>query len=437
MKYKPRWLRDLRATVGCGHGISYSNHCDLRFPSSSYRGASLNILVVDSDRNTQTILRAWLHSWDHFVTVAESIEESLLLLSQLDFDIILSDWRPPLLDGVALCRLIRGTQKLAHLYVILYTSDRGDLEFVGGIDIVDDFVSVPLDEVRLKVRIRVAIRILNLRRALAEQNANLNSLVQKLGAAFSSIESDLQAASDIQLSLLPTISNVHPSFCVDWLVLPSSFLTGDNLNYFMLQERYLMFYHLDVAGHGIPSALLSVTLSQLLSPQPGSPMVRFDTKMDMKRIVPPVDVVSELNRRFVMQDSGYFTMIYGVLDTKTREIRFCQAGHPSPLQVGMDRSITAIGDGGFPVGLWPGMTYEETTTTLKPGERFVLYSDGLLECVNPEGVPYSLDKLRWLLTQNAESSVKEVLHTIQEDLEGWSRGGSFQDDISMLIIESK
>jgi sigma-B regulation protein RsbU (phosphoserine phosphatase) len=398
----------------------------------------LNILVVDDNRNTQTFLRAWLENWEHAVVTTETVDEAWKLLNQSKFDMILSEWRPPQLDGLALCRLIRESKNIADTYVILYTSETGEFEFVAGVDVdVDDFLSVPLDEVTLRVRIRAAMRILNLRRTLAEQNANLNSLVQKLGAAFSSIESDLQAASAMQLSLLPTVSNVHPSFCVDWLVLPSSFLTGDNLNYFMVQERYLMFYHLDVAGHGIPSALLSVTLNQLLSPQPGSPMVRFDPKRDMKRIVPPVDVVSELNRRFAAQDSGYFTMIYGVLDTRTREIRFCQAGHPSPLQIAKDLTIRTVGDGGFPVGLWPEMTYEETTTTLFPGERFVLYSDGLLECVNPEGIPYSLDQLRLLLTDNAKSPVKEVLHTIQEELEGWSRGTSFHDDISMLIIESK
>jgi sigma-B regulation protein RsbU (phosphoserine phosphatase) len=398
----------------------------------------VNILVLDDNRNTQMTLRAWLHDSDHFVTTAESVGEARHLLDQLDFDIVLSEWRPPAIDGLALCRLIRESPKLADMYVILYTSNAGELDSAVGADgEVDDLLSVPLDEITLRVRIRAATRILTLRRTLAEQNANLSSLVHKLGAAFSSIESDLQAASEMQLSLLPTVSNVHPSFCVEWLVLPSSFLTGDNLNYFMVQERYLMFYHLDVAGHGIPSALLSVTLNQLLSPQPGSPMVRFDPKLDMKRIVPPVEVVSELNRRFVVQDSGYFTMIYGVLDTRTREIKFCQAGHPSPLQVGNDRTVTTIGDGGFPVGLWPGMTYEETTTTLHPGERFVLYSDGLLECVNPEGETYSVEKLRELLRRNARSPVKEVLHTIQKDLEGWSHGSSFKDDISMLIIESR
>ena len=83
------------------------------------------------------------------------------------------------------------------------------------------------------------------------------------------------------------------------------------------------------------------------------------------------------------------------------------------------------------------MTYEENTTTLSPGERFVLYSDGLLECASPDGTGYSLDNLRELLLRNATTPVKEMLHTIQTELEGWSRGSSFQDDISLLIIESK
>ncbi len=398
----------------------------------------MNILVVEDDRITQNLLQTWLQSWGHSVTTAETGNEAWQLLNEIDFDLVLSNWKTPTLDGLALCRVIRESPDPAYCYVILYASEKRELDFVAGMDVgADDFLCAPLDDVTLRVRIRAAERILDLRRVLAEQNASLNGLVEKLSGAFRTIESDLQAASAIQFSLLPTISNIHPSFCLDWLVLPSNFLAGDNLNYFIMQERYVIFYHLDVAGHGIPSALLSVTLNQLLSPQPGSPMVRFDPKMEMKRIVPPVDVVSELNRRFLPQGDGYFTMIYGVLDTRTREVRFCQAGHPSPLQIATDRTITTVGDGGFPVGLWPDMTYEETTTTLWPGERLVLYSDGLLECVNPEGIPYSVDKLQQLLTDNARSPVREVLHTVQAELEGWSQGRNFPDDISMLIIESK
>jgi sigma-B regulation protein RsbU (phosphoserine phosphatase) len=166
-------------------------------------------------------------------------------------------------------------------------------------------------------------------------------------------------------------------------------------------------------------------------------MVRFDRNLEVKRLVPPVDVVMELNRRFLSQEVGYFTMIYGILDVETHEIRLCQAGHPSPLQVRADGTITPIGDGGFPVGLWPEMTYEETTAKLLPGERLVLYSDGLLGCIDPEGVAYSLSRLEQLLIDTASLPVKDVLQAIQVDLEAWTHGHTLADDISVLIIESK
>ncbi len=398
----------------------------------------MNILVVEEDRTTKALLQTWLQEWDHRVTTASTGEEAWELVQAGEFDLVLSNWTLPELDVLALCRRIRETPGPSYVYVILYMLKLGDLDYVEGIDAgADDFISIPLEAGRLRVRIRAAERILTLRQELAEQNASLNSLNEKLGAAYKTIQSDLQAASALQASLLPTVSDVHPSFCLDWLVLPSSFLAGDNLNYFMMQDRYLVFYHLDVAGHGIPSALLSVTLNHLLSPQPGSPMVRFDPNLELKRIVPPVDVVCELNRRFQPQGDGYFTMIYGVLDTKTREVRFCQAGHPSPLKIHRDQTITTVGDGGFPVGLWPDMTYEETTTSLQAGERLVLYSDGVLECVNPDGMNYSVERLQELLKSQSALPVKELLQSIQADLEGWSQGKGFPDDISMLIIDSR
>lgn len=381
---------------------------------------------------------AWLEEWNHRVTAVKTGKDAWEHLQREEFELVLSNWSLPELDVLTLCRLIRESSEPSYRYIIIYTLKAGELDFVAGMDAgADDFISIPLEAARLRVRIRAAERILTLRRELAEQNASLNSLNEKLGAAYKTIQTDLQAASALQASLLPKISDVHPSFCLDWLLLPSSFLAGDNLNYFMMQERFLVFYHLDVAGHGIPSALLSVTLNHLLSPQPGSPMVRFDPNLELKRIVPPVDVVSELNRRFQPQGDGYFTMIYGVLDTYTREVRFCQAGHPSPLKVHADGTITTVGDGGFPVGLWPDMSYEENMTTLLPGERLVLYSDGVLECVSPAGTNYTVERLQQLLQDNASYPVKELLARIQLDLENWNKGKGFPDDISMLIIESR
>lgn len=268
-------------------------------------------------------------------------------------------------------------------------------------------------------------------RALTEENARLSAENQRLTSAFEVIQTELRAASALQLSLLPTVYDIHPRFAIDWLLLPCSYLAGDNLNYFILQDRYLVFYQLDVAGHGVASALLSVTLNQLLSPQPGSPMVRFDPRLELKRIVPPVDVVSELNRRFLPQGDGYFTMIYAVLDTETGEIRFCQAGHPAPIQFAADGAARPVGGTGFPVGLWPDMTYDETITTLGPGERLLLYSDGVLACLNSQGEPYPVERLENVVAAHA---AHEALAAVRRDLEHWTGGREFPDDVSLLLL---
>jgi len=271
-------------------------------------------------------------------------------------------------------------------------------------------------------------------RALTEENARLTAENQRLTSVFEQIQSELRAASTLQLSLLPTASDIHPRFAIDWLLLPCSYLAGDNLNYFMLQDRYLIFYQLDVAGHGVASALLSVTLNQLLSPQPGSPMVRFDPQLELKRIVPPVDVVSELNRRFLPQGDGYFTMIYAVLDTETGEIRFCQAGHPAPIQFSSIGEAYPVGGTGFPVGLWPDMSYDETVTTLAPGERLLLYSDGVLACLNSDGTPYPVERLQSVVSSHAP---QEALAAVKVDLELWSGEREFPDDVSLLLLVSR
>lgn len=396
----------------------------------------MNILIVEDDQPTQVQLRTWLEEWGEDVAVVGSKSLTREMLDAGKTDLVLCNWHLRDLTGHDLCRMLGDTPR--HPYILVYSSDVTEEDALTCTDAgADDVLSSPVDHVALRLRIMAAERTLKVRRGYEQKAAEHKALNDKLEQAYETLHSELVAASQLQLSLLPTITDVHPKFSLDWLVLPSSYLAGDNLNYFMMQERYLIFYHLDVAGHGVPSALLSVTLNQLLSPQPGSPMVRFDPNLELKRIVPPVEVVSELNRRFQPQGDGYFTMIYAVLDTETHEIRFCQAGHPSPIKFHVDGSTSIIGDGGFPVGLWPGMTYDEETTTLMPGERLLLYSDGIIACVNKKDVAYSLERLQEIIKAHAGQPIKMALRAVQEDLELWREGLDYPDDISLLLVEAK
>jgi sigma-B regulation protein RsbU (phosphoserine phosphatase) len=396
----------------------------------------LILLIIDDDVSMQSMLQGWLSNSGHAVRCVSSFDCDAEFLTSSAAEVILCNWHLQGKPAAEICKTVRSDE--VFRYIIAYADEHRTLDFEECASAgADDILLSPMRQTQLEVRLLMAQRMLHLQQAFAEQNAAHIALNEKLDVAYQALYAELQAASELQLSLLPTVTDIHPKYSLDWLVLPSSFLAGDNLNYFIVQERYLIFYHLDVAGHGIPSALLSVTLNQLLSPQPGSPMVRFDPQLELKRVVPPVEVISELNRRFQPQGDGYFTMIYAVLDTETREIRFCQAGHPSPLKVTRDGTVTEVGDGGFPVGLWPDMTYDETVTTLEAGDRLVLYSDGILACLNAAGEAYSIEQLEDVVRRHGEVPLKEVLQAVKTDLEDWTHGSDFPDDISLLILESK
>lgn len=398
----------------------------------------MNILLVEPDPHARNALCTQLEELGHHAVCVADGDEAMRLLPQHKCELVLSNGEADRRRTPTLSTRIRTAPKLSETYIVLYFHSAEELGAAASDNMdPDDVLVFPLRGDELRTRLRTAARFLHHRHVAAEQKALLSRLIEKLGSALGIVQSDLRAASEIQLSLLPTESHVHPSVEVDWLVLPSSFLCGDNLNYFVVQNDYLIFYHLDVAGHGIPSALLSVTLNQLLSPQPGSPMMRFDPSLDLKRVIPPVEVVQELNARFLPQGDSYFTIIYGIFDLKTRQVSMCQAGHPTPLHTAADGAVTPIGDGGFPVGLWPGITYEETTTVLEPGQKLVLYSDGLLSCLNRQGAHYSLDRLKKLLSNMAACPCGDLLQAVQRDIESWTEGRMLPDDISILILESK
>ena len=396
----------------------------------------MNILIVEDDQPTQVQLRTWLEEWGEDVAVVGSKSLTREMLDGGKTDIVLCNWHLRDLTGHDLCRMLGDTPR--HPYILVYSSDVTEEDALTCTDAgADDVLSSPVDHVALRLRIMAAERTLKVRRGYEQKAAEHKALNDKLEQAYETLHSELVAASQLQLSLLPTITEVHPKFSLDWLVLPSSYLAGDNLNYFMMQDRYLIFYQLDVAGHGVASALLSVTLNHLLSPQPGSPMVRFDPQLELKRIVPPVDVVSELNRRFLPQGDGYFTMIYGVLDTETREVRMCQAGHPGPIKFDTAGATAIVGDGGFPVGLWPDMMYEETCFLLPAGERLLLYSDGVVGCLDMEGAPYGVERLLCVIGAHAGATGKDLLEAVRVDLQGWCGGRAIPDDISMLVLVSQ
>jgi sigma-B regulation protein RsbU (phosphoserine phosphatase) len=396
----------------------------------------VRILVVDDEASGRFLLNSMLTGWGHEVVAVASGGAAWSASNESHFDLIISDWNMPEMDGLALCRLIRQNPQPFYRYVILCTGNSQKSDFIRGMEAgADDFVVKPIDFAELRVRVRAAERILTLQMELAGQNDSLKTLNQQLQGAYQGIRRDLQAAAAMQLRLLPKKIEIHKGISLDWLMIPSSFLAGDMLNYFMVDDRHLVFYLLDVSGHGVPAALLSVTLNRVLLPEPGSPILRASEPGMPPGIASPPEVVSELNRRFQSQDDQYFTIVYGIFDTGTREARFCQAGHPAPLHMSAGGVIRAVGEPGFPVGLWPSMDYQEYSVRLAPGDRLVIYSDGITECRNPDGASYSEANLNKILQKKCSDPAPNLVAAVQDDIRKWHGTSEFTDDVSLLVLE--
>jgi sigma-B regulation protein RsbU (phosphoserine phosphatase) len=392
---------------------------------------------VDDDEAIRILLSVRLRSLGHQIDTASNGLEAWDRLNRESFDLLICDWNMPVMDGVELCRRVRHAEWGSYVYVILCTAMNQKADFLAGMEAgADDFVVKPIDFADLRVRVRAAERIIQLHSELSAQNKSLREIYGKLRTAYDTIERDLEAAAGMQTALLPPKTEFHERIRLDWLLIPSLYLAGDMLNYFLVDGRKLVFYHLDVAGHGIPAALLSVTLNRLLMPVPGSPIAKGGSPDFPESLASPQEVVTELNNRFQSTDDTYFTMVYGVLDTDSRSLAFCQAGHPSPLLLSSDGELKRLGGGGFPVGMMPAMTYDQNRLTLPPGDKLVLYSDGIPECVNQSGQRYTEESLFAALKRYPQSSAAELVQAVRDDIVHWRGEAELSDDVSLLVMES-
>ena len=400
----------------------------------------MKVLVVDDALDIQLYLGELLNKWGFDVVFARDGLEASELLEAETIKLIISDWVMPHMSGVELCQSIRSAPLPHYVYVILLTSRNADNDLLEGMAAgADDFLTKPFNADELHARIKAAQRVLHLEQVLAERNHALTHANRQLQQSHDTINRDLEAAAVMQRSMLPESDytlglNLQSLFC------PAAVVAGDIFSYLKLDDSHLAFYHIDVAGHGVRSAMLSFTLSKVLSAtlEEGSPVKQRDpAQPGGSRITSPAAVVSELNRRFQDKDetTPYFTMIYGVVNTASGDVKMCQAGHPNPFCVSRDGTVENLGSGGFPVGLLPNAQYENIEFKLRPGDRLFCYSDGISECMNAEEQQFSTERLVDHLLQSCLRPLAETLAGLRVHLQNWRHDEPFEDDVSLIAIE--
>ena len=400
----------------------------------------MRILIVEDTLLARTMLERSLRKWGYQVDSVSNSSDALKIIKQETIQIVLTDWVMPGGDGPSLCREIRKLNFAYYTYIILVTSLEGTESVIEGLESgADDFVRKPVQLDELHARIRAGERVLALEKALQDRNIELFELSNNLLAAQKLINHDLQTAARMQKKLLPAPASSFLNVTIDWLFCPSAMVSGDIFNFFRLDETRVGFYALDVVGHGVSSAMFTLTLSRLLTPeiQRDSPLKRRLPEKPFYEVVPPATVMAILNAQFQTTSESwlYFTMIYGVVDTVAQTIELSQAGHPNPIHLPMGQPARFIGDGGFPIGITEVAEFDTIVISYRPGDRLILYSDGITECMGMTGEMYGDNRLLNFMEQNRSLPLQEVPNAVNEQIRTWRGNESYEDDVSMLILE--
>jgi len=275
--------------------------------------------------------------------------------------------------------------------------------------------------------------------ARREAEEALRQANRDLESANLQMKRSLQAAAKIQQALLPEDLPRVDRFRFAWLYEPSEELAGDTLNFFPLDERHVALYTLDVSGHGVPAALLSVTLSHWLSPTAGRSTLVIpdsDTPSGVK-IVSPSDVAEVLNQQFPMDldTAQYFTLLYGVLDAERAELTYVTAGSPPIVHAPKTGKPHFEIVPGYPIGIVAEPGYQEQRIRLEPGDRLYLYTDGVPDATNSEGEDFGTDRLVDTIAQFGELPLEGSLDAIMDQIRNWAGEESIHDDATILGVE--
>ena len=403
--------------------------------------AMRDVLVVDDSRVQRRILSASLQRWGFSVREAASGLEALEICHRDPPDLVMSDWMMPGMDGLEFCRKFRGMPRENYGYFILLTSKSGKEEIAHGLDAgADDFLTKPVNASELRARIAAGDRILRMERELTEKNRLVKSTLDELQSLYDALDSDLIEAKKLQQSL---VSDRHRDFGpaeVSLMLRSSGHVGGDLVGFFPVNSTRIGLYGIDVSGHGISSALMTARLAGYLS------AVTPDQNVALRRMPdgthapkPPGETIAALNQMVLneMETEHYFTLLLADVNLATGKVIMAQAGHPYPAVQRADGRVEMTGTGGLPVGLIDGAEYEDFEIAMRPGDRLMIHSDGVVECADPDGALLDDHGLAQILAELRQTRGMACLESLIWKLVNFAQTDDLTDDVSAVLLEFK
>lgn len=376
------------------------------------------LLVVDDNEMNRDILTRHLERQGHRVIAVENGYLALQTLKNHVFDLVLLDILMPGLNGYQILEKMKEDESLRHIPVIMISA-LDEMDSVAHCISLgaEDYLPKTFDPILLKARISAC---LTKKRYRDQEQRYLHALLESKKV----LERELAEAAEYVKGLLPR--PMDGSIRADWVFAPSAKLGGDCFDYHYVDEENLMVYLLDVSGHGIGAALLSVSVMNVLRSQ-GLPQTDF---------MNPSEVLGALNQTFPMekQNNMYFTIWYGIYNLKTRQMKYASAGAPPALlvhQVNTMPEISELTTTDLIIGVDMDYTYETKTQNLPPDSRLYLFSDGAYEVKKANGKMMVFKEFMNIINFQPHGQGSNT-QSIYNQIQGLAELEHFEDDFSLL-----
>lgn len=387
------------------------------------------ILIVDDSDDSRKLLAAILKSEGFQLQEAADGAGAVRICREELPDLILLDIVMPVKDGYETCRELKNAPATELVPVIFLSAKGGASDKVKGLHLgAVDYITKPFDRAEVVARVKTQMKIHNLTRKLSESNKMLQEKQYR-------IEEDLKAAAQIQSALLPTKKPDLRELSFAWQFIPSDQSGGDIFNIHQLDHSTLIAYLVDVSGHGVPAAMVTVSVVQSLQPHGRAILESSGENGSLTTARQPSKVLDILNNEYPIERfDKYFTIVYLIIDRLSGQLTYSSAGHPPPLLMRASGKIERLEVGGPMIGLGDMLPFEDGHTRLMKGDRLFLHTDGITEYCHDEeffGRQRLESEISRTMRLPLDSACRDIIGSVQE----FGSGSKADDDITLVALE--
>lgn len=327
-----------------------------------------------------------------------------------------------MLAGDELCRIVKGDAATRDIYFVLVSAMDGSASKIGGLNLgADDMITKPFHAQEVMAKVESAFRLIAMQKEIKRQNQELMRFQERMTA-------ELSLAARLQMGLLPPIPGQAAGIRYTHRYLPAEGIGGDIYTVLPAQDGGVALLIADVSGHGVTAALISAMVKTFFEAQVrlgGNPLAWAQAmNRDLTR--------STLSEQFA-------TAFLAHLDPSTNRLNYVVAGHDAPMRLaqgaqGGHTRPELLSGKGFMLGIDEDLPFTEQSCPFEPGDRMVLFTDGLVEVEREDRTLLGHDGLLRMCSElpaNAEHAADAIVDKVRR----FNDPMGFVDDVTLVVMD--